>query len=491
MLELLSDIKEKLEQGEFQSERAVELQLVPRVLGKLGWDRDNPSQVKPQYKLKWERNEKRKKVEQTGIVDFALLINGKARVFIEVKDVGKIEEGALQIRDYMYAEERVPLAVLTDGQKWRIYYPFHPEQIVRTLDILEHRLDEVAEYLSRYLAFEEVKSKRAENNANKDLQDKTNREAAKQAIPEAWLKIVNDKPDELVDHLINEVTQETSGIAPNRDDVIKFLKNLKPSEAYSPPQAPVKSQRTTYKAPRKSSKNPVSYTLLGKTEHAPSPIQAYVDIIDNLARRDPNFLDRLSLTSKFGETQLSRHTEFPNSSPIHGGWYLNRDFGGQKQEDRLKVACRVAGIEFGRDLIFDSPTPAERHAPPQESAESQRAVYKPRPTPPKRGGRGQPATYILFGVKKTCPNATQAYLEIMDMLARRDSNFLNRLNDELNNARFLSRDKSKMIRPKQINDGWYLDTNINNPDKIKRLKTACEVAGVEFGRDLIVDFPNA
>ncbi len=36
--------------------------------------------------------------------------------------------------------------------------------------------------------------------------------------------------------------------------------------------------------------------------------------------------------------------------------------------------------------------------------------------------------------------------------------------------------------------GWIVGTNLNNQLKMRIIKAAAEVAGIKFGRDVIVDF---
>ena len=38
-------------------------------------------------------------------------------------------------------------------------------------------------------------------------------------------------------------------------------------------------------------------------------------------------------------------------------------------------------------------------------------------------------------------------------------------------------------------DGWWLATHCSNGDKMGRIRKACQVAGLEFGRDLVVRIP--
>lgn len=40
----------------------------------------------------------------------------------------------------------------------------------------------------------------------------------------------------------------------------------------------------------------------------------------------------------------------------------------------------------------------------------------------------------------------------------------------------------KIKKSKEISPGWWLDTNLSNESKIKRLRMACGVAGIPFGK---------
>ena len=37
--------------------------------------------------------------------------------------------------------------------------------------------------------------------------------------------------------------------------------------------------------------------------------------------------------------------------------------------------------------------------------------------------------------------------------------------------------------------GWWVATHSSNTAKLKRIEQACEVAGLEFGRDVVVEIP--
>jgi predicted type IV restriction endonuclease len=43
----------------------------------------------------------------------------------------------------------------------------------------------------------------------------------------------------------------------------------------------------------------------------------------------------------------------------------------------------------------------------------------------------------------------------------------------------------------EIAHGWWLGTNIANREKERLAKIACEAAGLKFGEDVVIEFPNA
>ncbi len=39
----------------------------------------------------------------------------------------------------------------------------------------------------------------------------------------------------------------------------------------------------------------------------------------------------------------------------------------------------------------------------------------------------------------------------------------------------------------KLTDDWYVDVNLSKAQKLSRLRTACRITGLEFGKDLVVD----
>lgn len=153
--EHIDDICDKLAKREFPNEAAVSQGIVLRLLNGLGWPIFNTQIVYPEYSV------------EGGNVDFALYHPGsKPWIFIEVKKVGKIKGGEDQLFPYVLDYDGViPIAVLTDGRKWRFFHPMGvercKEQKVRELDFIKGNSEEIADCLTRYLNYQLIRTGKA------------------------------------------------------------------------------------------------------------------------------------------------------------------------------------------------------------------------------------------------------------------------------------------------------------------------------------------
>ncbi|MCY4378597.1 MAG: hypothetical protein OXC39_02045, partial [Candidatus Dadabacteria bacterium] len=76
---------------------------------------------------------------------------------------------------------------------------------------------------------------------------------------------------------------------------------------------------------------------------------------------------------------------------------------------------------------------------------------------------------------------------IMKILAARNKDFTTRLAPLTagRKKKWLSQNREDMVKIKmseEISPGWWLDTNLSNESKIKRLEMACKIAGIPFGK---------
>lgn len=128
------------------NEAAIKQTVILPFLSKLGWNPHDPKEVHPEHAIGAKR------------VDFALIINGNKKVFIEVKKWGvDLSEHEEQILQYSF-QEGIELAILTNGLLWWFYLSLMSGNWAKrrflTLDIARTDDDAVAASFSRLLGKE-------------------------------------------------------------------------------------------------------------------------------------------------------------------------------------------------------------------------------------------------------------------------------------------------------------------------------------------------
>jgi predicted type IV restriction endonuclease len=184
------------------------------LLQELGWPVFDPTIVSPEYGIEGRR------------VDYALCHPAnKPVVFIEVKQPGKSEGADRQLFEYAF-HQGVPLALLTDGREWHFYLPagqgLYHERRVYKLDIVERDVAESEGRLLRYLSYGAVTTGEAHRAAQDDYDSLRKDREIEAAIPKAWLKLIEDK-DELLVELIADQVESLCGYRPEPDLVTGFL----------------------------------------------------------------------------------------------------------------------------------------------------------------------------------------------------------------------------------------------------------------------------
>ena len=121
-LESLHEVVEKLRirieaHGDVlrKNETQTRYALIDPLLRELGWDIEDPAQVRPEYPLETRYS------PATNSADYALLSGGKVAVIVEAKRLGtSLEESVRQTVNYCNLEGTEHFAV-TDGRHWEIY----------------------------------------------------------------------------------------------------------------------------------------------------------------------------------------------------------------------------------------------------------------------------------------------------------------------------------------------------------------------------------
>lgn len=213
----IDDIREGLEKRRYPNEAAVSQGIVLRLLNVLAWPTYDTQVVIPEYGVKRTR------------VDYALCHPpSKPIVFIEVKQVGNIEGAEEQLFRYA-SHEGVPIAILTDGQKWRFFHPmgqeYYKERKVHELDLTESDSEESVNRLDRYLNYESIRTGEAVKAIEDDYRKVSQQRQVKIRLPEAWSKLV-EEADKCLLHAVAEKTEGLCGHRPTDEQVLNFLKSL-------------------------------------------------------------------------------------------------------------------------------------------------------------------------------------------------------------------------------------------------------------------------
>ena len=217
------------------SEDATKMAVVLPVLRRIGWDTENIDEVTPEFSIESRR------------VDYALRLDNKCRVFIEVKKPSEDldnESHQEQLLDYSF-RQAVDLAVLTNGVTWCLYLPRAGtdwrSRKFYTVDIIEQQISDVASKLFELLSKNNVRSGDAFKRAEEIHKGRLKKKAIEEALPEAWNKVITEADSLLLD-LLAEITERISGYKTELPDVVKFLKRnegrflLLPSDDIPEPQ---------------------------------------------------------------------------------------------------------------------------------------------------------------------------------------------------------------------------------------------------------------
>ena len=216
--EHIDDIRDRLKKEEFPNEAAVSQGIVLRLLNVLAWPTFDTQIVIPEYGMEGTR------------VDFALCYpQSKPLVFIEVKQVGNIEGAEKQLFQYAF-HKGIPIAILTDGQKWRFFHPIgegeYGDRKVCELNLSEGDSEETVKFLNRYLKYESIRTGEAVEAIKKDYEKVVQQRQVATRLPEAWSNLL-EEADEFLLEVVAEKVESLCGYKSTDEQVLDFLKSLK------------------------------------------------------------------------------------------------------------------------------------------------------------------------------------------------------------------------------------------------------------------------
>lgn len=356
----IEEIRAGIKGGRFGNEASVSQGIVLRLLHALSWPAYNTQVICPEYSLEGRR------------VDFALCHPpGKPIAFVEVKQIGQSEGAERQLFEYAF-HVGVPLAILTDGQEWNFFLPGeqgdYGERRVYKLDIVERDLTECVSRLNRYLKYDDIVSGKAIAAAREDYRNVSRERQMKSTLPEAWTKLVAEEDDLLLE-LVADRVENLCGFKPDPDTVAQFLKeNVALRSAVMATPQPGRPAPGPAPAPVRVPPGApafIGFSFNGQQYPARSARDVLVNVFETLTSSDATFLERFAALPKHGRTRrfLARTPDelYPgrpdlardHSAKLKSGWYLGTNVSRAAIERIIEMACDVANLRLGRDLIIN------------------------------------------------------------------------------------------------------------------------------------------
>ena len=351
---ILRSAAKRIQSGLLKNEAQVKQAVIVPVLRGLNWDDTDPAECVPEFPA------------GNGQVDYALCrMVDKPVVFIEAKRLdGASDKGVEQL--FGYANNRgIPLLILTDGNTWDFYLSmaegipadrrFYRMELRR-----EERFPEYIKFLETHLLKSNVVSGLARREAERRHENNLERGKAKKIIPKVWQSLLVE-PDEMLRDVLAEAVESECGTKPELDDVEAFLKNLSfPHEAPTTDELQITSFDTQELEPKR--KKIIGFILDGREVKTGIGNKTLAEVLKELQRRDPDFMMRFA-PKTVGRTRRlvaenpddlykKAHLKDDHSLDLGNGWWLGINLSSSLIRKYIKIACEVAGVNFGRQLIL-------------------------------------------------------------------------------------------------------------------------------------------
>ena len=365
LAQAIQDIRAGFANGAYTSEQAISQGVVLRLLSVLGWPVYDTQTVIPEYGVEGTR------------VDFALCHPpGKPVAFIEVKrSLEQTQREAAEKQLFQYAFHKgVPFAVLADGREWNFFLPSghgnYGDRRVYKLDIVDREIEESSLRLNRYLRYGAIRNGEAIKSIQTDYHDVTRKREIQTTLPKAWAQLVADKDDLLLD-LLAEQVGKLCGYQPDRSAVAAFLQTTASVTAPDPViSQPARSRKRAKPQPADTPPQRASgiathgFSLDGRHYAAGTAKEVLIKVFEALIMRDPNFAQRFADLPKHGRVRRylarDRDSLFPGrpdyarkaaqSHQLSSGWWLLTHLSRESIRQHIRMACDVAGLQFGEDL---------------------------------------------------------------------------------------------------------------------------------------------
>lgn len=353
----IEDLARGIAAGSFRSEAEISQGVVKRVLHDLGWPVFDMQVVAPEFKI------------GTRKVDYALCQPpGKAAILVEVKDLGKADgKGQKQLFEYCFYQG-VPIAVLTDGRTWSFFFPAgqgnFEERLFAKIDLLDDDHRDAAGALVRYLDVEAVRSQAARKRAERDYEAARFQKQAASKYASVWRRLLSGPEPQLLD-LFSEEVESATGVRPDRERAAEFIRRHAIGGQVATKGGAVEKPAPSKPKPTPPSPGVPSFTFQGRTETFGTGAKLLGAVFSTFASMDPDFCRRYSerYTGRVRKyVARSKEELYPGNLrfqsfvlPLPGGWWVATHCSNADKVKRMRQACEVVGLEFGRDVVVELP----------------------------------------------------------------------------------------------------------------------------------------
>lgn len=165
--------------------------------------------------------------------------------------------------------------------------------------------------------------------------------------------------------MLSEKVEDLCGVKPEPDTVAAFLREESlPQGKTAPASVPQKATRPARPVTGSDTPKSVGYTLNGHWNSATSAREVLIKVFGEFAERDHTFLERFAALPKHGRKRRylarSREELYPGSQhlvdyahEVRPGWWLDPHASRVAIETRIRMACEVAGVGYGKDLLVN------------------------------------------------------------------------------------------------------------------------------------------
>ena len=373
LIQTITEIAQDIADEIFENEETIRQGIVIPILDELGWPVRNMRVVKPEFNLGGNPRK---------VVDVALCHSpGKPAILIEIKYLGKADEkGKKQLFDYC-VRKGVPIAVLTDGCTWNFFYPAgqgsYEDRRFAQVDLLGDDHHTVASKLARYMDMEDVKSQTAWERATQDYKKEWIQKQAASEFESVWHELLS-APEPLLLDLFSEEVERKTGVKPSSERAAAFIREhavggevirkpptVKSGGVGKPSTNRPKTPQPIYPKPYPRPPKQPSFTFREKTQTFTKGVDLFAAVFSMFAEMKPNFCQQYSERYAGRSRQYVARTKeelYPDTPRLYsaavrlpGGWWLGTNLGNASKESRIKEACQIMGLEYGRDLVVEMP----------------------------------------------------------------------------------------------------------------------------------------